>query len=83
MGRRRRNRKGVREEGKKKGGCSLYCGNAPSGGHQKSQRSPWGSCSPWQLPETWAITLLKMSLDGKMSFDFFENLEGIILICNI
>ena len=31
MGRRRRNRKGVREEGKKKGGCSLYCGMLPAG----------------------------------------------------
>lgn len=83
MGRRRRKRKGGREEGKKKGRCSLYCRNAPSGRYQKSQRLPWGSCSPWQLWETWAITLLKMNLDGKMSFDFFENLEGIILICNI
>ena len=46
------------------------------------KKLPWGRDSSLPTMGNWAIILLQMSLDGKMPFDFFENLEGIILICN-
>lgn len=66
---------GEGEEEGMKGGCSLLQ-KCSQWGYQKNKQLPWGHALPCQLWETWAITLLRMSVDGKLSFDFIEDLEG-------
>lgn len=55
---------------------AVCCRNAPSGDIRRISNCLGDIALPCQLWETWAITLLTMSVDGKMSFDFIEDLEG-------
>ena len=77
--RRKKKKKGKgRGRGRRKEGRvgAVCCRNAPSGDIRRISNCLGNIALPCQLREMWAITLLKMSVDGKMSFDFFENLEG-------